>query len=73
MVAKRKYSLDMDEGLMSRVEAYSNELHVSRNAAISVLVSQALDARKVMGTLDEFMAAYKLEAAKKALDEAVQK
>lgn len=72
-MAKKKYTLDMDEALMARIVAYSDELHVSRNAAISVLVSQALDAKKVMGTLDEFMQAYKVEAAKKMLGQGDQK
>lgn len=69
-MAKKKYTLDMNEALMDRVVAYAEEQSISRNAAISILVTQALDARKAMGTLDELMQAYKIEAAKQALEQA---
>lgn len=72
-MAMKKYSIAMDAELIERIEQYAARYHVTRNAAISLLVTQALDAQKAMGTLDEFMRAYKLEAAKKALDEAGQK
>lgn len=66
-MAKKKYTLDMDEALMERITAFAEELYISRNAAISVLVTQALDARKAMGTLEELMEAYKQESAKQAM------
>lgn len=67
-MAQKKYSLGMDEELMKRIEKYATGLHITRNAAISVLISQALDAQKAIGALDDFMQAYKLESAKKTLD-----
>lgn len=72
-MALKKYSVAMDGDLIERIEQYAASYHVTRNAAISLLVTQALDAQKVMGTLNEFMQVYKLEAAKKALDEAGHK
>lgn len=69
-MALKKYSIAMDAELIGRVEDYAAKYHVTRNAAINLLVTQALDAQKALGTLDELMQAYKMEVAKKALSEA---
>lgn len=71
-MAQKKYTIGMEPELIERIEQYAAKYHVTRNAAISLLVTQALDAQKALGTLEELMQVYKMEAAKKALSEASQ-
>lgn len=72
VLAMKKYSVAMDADLIERIEQYAAKYHITRNAAFSLLITQALDAQKALGTLEELMQVYKLEAAKKALSESSQ-
>lgn len=64
-MANKKYTLTMDDALMARVEEYAERLHIGRYAAISVLVSQALDGQQALTTLGDFVQLYKAESAQK--------
>ena len=50
---------------MEQVDGYAASLHITRTAAVSVLLSTALQAQRSMNTLDELMKAYKAEQAAK--------
>ena len=50
---------------MEQVDGYASSLHITRTAAVSVLLSTALQAQRSMNTLDELMKAYKAEQAAK--------
>lgn len=67
--ASSRLQITMTESIVKKVEVYANSLGISRSAAISVLVSQALQAQESMGTLGEIMEAYKKEQTKKQLEE----
>lgn len=47
----KRYSLNFDTELMAQVEAYAQQLHINRSAALSVLISQALQAQKGIDAL----------------------
>lgn len=50
---------------MEQVDVYASSLHITRTAAVAVLLSTALQAQRSMNTLDELMKAYKAEQAAK--------
>lgn len=59
----RKLVCNIDEALMNQLDEYAASLHITRTAAVSVLLSTALQAQKSMNTLEELMKAYKAEKA----------
>lgn len=63
-MAMQKLVCNVEETLMREVDAYASTLHITRTAAIAVLLSRALQAEKLAGTLTEMMDAYKVEKAK---------
>lgn len=62
-MALQKLVCNVDEGLLKQVDEYAASLHITRTAAVAVLLSTALQAQKSMNTLDELMQAYKAEKA----------
>lgn len=62
-MAVQKLVCNLDENLLRDVDAYASTLHINRTAAVSVLLSRALQADKFTDTLSDFMAAYKTEKA----------
>ena len=62
-MALQKLVCNVDEGLLKQVDKYAASLHITRTAAVAVLLSMALQAQKSMTTLDELMQAYKAEKA----------
>lgn len=59
----RKLVCNIDETLMEQLDEYAASLHITRTAAVAVLLSTALQAKKSMNTLEELMKAYKAEKA----------
>ena len=59
----RKLACNIDESLIEQLDEYAASLHITRTAAVSVLLSTALQAQKSMNTLEELMKAYKAEKA----------
>ena len=64
-LALQKLVCNIEDSLMEQVDGYASSLHITRTAAVSVLLSTALQAQRSMNTLDELMKAYKAEQAAK--------
>lgn len=62
-MALQKLVCNIEDSLMEQVDDYASSLHITRTAAVSVLLSTALQAQKSVNILDEFMKAYKAERA----------
>lgn len=65
----KKLVCNIEDSLMEQVDSYAASLHITRTAAVSVLLSTALNAQKSMNILDEFLKAYKAE---KAVEEVIE-
>lgn len=57
----QKVQVNLDASLVERVDDYAKTLHVNRTAAISVLLSRALQAEKSMNDLGRLLDAYDAE------------
>jgi len=68
-MALQKLVCNIDDALMKQVDEYAASLHITRTAAVAVLLSTALQAQKSMNTLDELMKAYKAEKAAQEVTE----
>jgi len=64
-MALQKLVCNIEDSLMEQVDVYASSLHITRTAAVAVLLSTALQAQRSMNTLDELMKAYKAEQAAK--------
>lgn len=53
-----KVQANMDADLVAKVDAFAKSMHVTRTAAMSFLLSQALDARSGMSTLSRLVDVY---------------
>ena len=62
-MALQKLVCNIDDALMKQLDEYAASLHITRTAAVAVLLSTALQAQKSMNTLEELMKAYKAEQA----------
>lgn len=65
MMALQKLVCNVDEMLLKQVDDYAELLHITRTAAVSVLLSRALQAEKLTDSLSAMMDAYKAEKAVK--------
>ena len=65
MMALQKLVCNVDEMLLKQVDEYADLLHITRTAAVSVLLSRALQAEKLTDSLSAMMDAYKAERAAK--------
>ncbi|EEM0293704.1 hypothetical protein DFQ93_23890 [Salmonella enterica subsp. enterica serovar Typhimurium] len=52
-MALQKVQVNLEESLVQQVDAYADTLHVNRTAAVSVLLSMALQGIRSLDTLDE--------------------
>lgn len=68
-MALQKLVCNIEDSLMEQVDGYATSLHITRTAAVAVLLSTALQAQRSMNTLDELMKAYKAEQAAKEVTE----
>lgn len=64
MAVTKRINLYVDEALVAKLEAYADELHISRSAAISVVLAQFFKGQEQMGTLAVLADAWKAEQAK---------
>jgi len=62
-MALQKLVCNIEDSLLKQVDDYAASLHITRTAAVAVLLSTALQAQKSMNTLDELIKAYKAEKA----------
>lgn len=68
-----KLVCNVDDGLLEQVDAYAATLHITRTAAVSVLLSRALQAEKLASDLSEMMDVYRAEKEKNFLDDKIMK
>lgn len=54
-----RVTVNLTPELVDRVEAYAERMNVNRTAAVSVLLSDALDQKQAMGTLNAMMEEFK--------------
>lgn len=64
-----KMVCNVDEDLLAQVDAYAAQLHISRTSAVSVLLSQALQAKQTITTLDELLRFYQAQEERKNKEE----
>ena len=58
-MALQKVQMNLDEQLIKQVDEYAATLHVNRTAAVSVLLSRALQADKLAADLSDLMDVYR--------------
>ena len=63
-MALQKVQMNLDEQLIKQVDEYAATLHVNRTAAVSVLLSRALQADKLAADLSDLMDAYRVQPGK---------
>lgn len=61
----QKLVCNIDDGLLALVDGYAKSLHINRTAAVSVLLSRALQAEKFTDSLSQMMELYKAEKGDK--------
>lgn len=66
-MALQKVQMNLDETLIKLVDQYAASLHVTRTAAVSVLLSRALQADKLAADISDLMDVYRLERSKGAV------
>lgn len=65
MANTKRINLYVDGVLVDKLDAYAEELHVSRSSALSVLLAQFFKAQEQMGTLAVLAKAWEQEQASK--------
>ena len=68
-MALERLQINIDGNLLKQVDEYASLLHITRTAAVSVLLSRALQAEKLTDSLSVMMDAYKAEKASKEAQE----
>lgn len=63
-MALLKVQMNLDENLMKQVDAYAELFHINRTAAVSVLLSRALQADSLADSLNQLIAIYNSEKSK---------
>lgn len=63
-MALRKVQANFDEALIAKVDAFAESMHINRTAAMSVLMTQALDSRDGLDAIKRLMDAYEIEKLK---------
>lgn len=58
-----KLQANIEKNLLEQVDAYAEMLHITRTAAVSVLLSRALQTEKMADSLTTLVDAYKTEKA----------
>ena len=63
-MALKRINLNLDEELLSQLDDYANQMHITRSAAISVLLSQLFQGQKTMKTMGDLVSIYNDEKKK---------
>lgn len=61
-MALERLQVNVEGDLLRQVDAYADSLHITRTAAVSVLLSRALQADKLAGDLSDLMDAYRVQS-----------
>lgn len=62
-MALERLQINIERDLLRQVDEYAALLHITRTAAVAVLLSRALQAEKLTDTLSSMMDAYKADKA----------
>lgn len=60
-MALQKVQMNLEVNLLKMVDDYAEKLHINRTAAVSVLLTRALQAEQAMSDLGRLMDAYEAE------------
>lgn len=71
-MALERLQINIDGDLLRDVDAYAEGLHINRTAAVSVLLSRALQSDKLMDSFVAMMDAYKDEQAAQVAKEKLE-
>lgn len=63
-MALERLQVNVEGDLLRQVDAYAHSSHITRTAAVSVLLSRALQADKLAADLSELMDAYRVQSGK---------
>ena len=63
-MALERLQVNVEGDLLRQVDAYADSLHITRTAAVSVLLSRALQADKLAVDFSELMDAYRVQSGK---------
>lgn len=63
-MALKRINLNLDEDLLFQLDGYANQMHVTRSAAISVLLSQFFQGQKTIQTMGSLLSLYNDEKNK---------
>ena len=63
-MALERLQVNVEGDLLRQVDAYADSLHITRTAAVSVLLSRALQADKLAADLSELMDAYRVQSGR---------
>lgn len=64
-MALERLQVNIESALLKQIDEYAELLHITRTAAVSVLLSRALQAEKLTDSLSTMMDVYKAEKAAK--------
>lgn len=53
----KKMVCNVDDDLLEKIDRYAHDLHISRTAAVNVLLSQALDSQRALTALEGLLRA----------------
>ena len=67
--ALQKVQVNLEEELVKRVDEYAASLHVNRTAAVSVLLSMALQSNRLASDFSRFLDFYEAEKKPKLVEE----
>lgn len=62
-MALKRINLNLDEELLKHLDVYANQMHITRSAAISVLLSQLFQGQQTIETMNKLLFAYNEEKA----------
>ncbi len=71
-MALERLQINIDGDLLRDVDAYAEGLHINRTAAVSVLLSRALQSDKLMDSFVTMVDAYKDEQAAQVAKEKLE-
>ena len=60
-MAMKRVNMNLDTDLLKTLDDYAREMHVSRSALVSLLLSQYFYEKKAVATLGDFLEVFKSE------------
>ena len=63
-MALKKLIVNVDEKLLQKLDEYAEAYHVNRTSAVSFLLTEALEQKQAMNTMQELLKIYQSEQNK---------